>query len=358
MRSLTALTTCAAFALMGVAHAQPANAPASPSTGGADDIQSALAAYASLHDDVSELRALRLGQANDLETALDRASRHNRDAVTRGFIAYGAMTAAQAPAFAQGVQDAAAYYGRDAVIWAINADPNYASGLRGAADARRLALNAAAADGARITAVSERYLEMSTGLQSQRWARGVAPQQAARIQRVRSLGAPGGAPIVLASDISPRLAVTPASLSPGSDPTAFGGRRFWDSLRGGPQVVETSAPVTYQWRVNPTRSDAVNRMTSIAALEVLNAADSNAPAISQLMNDQRSRDCLEMAQLQLYQCLSAARFRYENVYCLGQHALADVGQCFADIGQPDGAPMTPIAGVAATGAVATASVRR
>ncbi|MEJ0060474.1 MAG: hypothetical protein WDM79_13270 [Terricaulis sp.] len=83
-------------------------------------------------------------------------------------------------------------------------------------------------------------------------------------------------------------------------------------------------------------------MTSIAALEALNATEDHSSAISQLMNDPRSRDCLEMAQLQLYQCMSAARFRYENAFCLGEHGLRNVGTCISTLAMPDTAAMTPI----------------
>lgn len=348
MRSLAVLTTTAAVALFGAASAQdapvatttPAAAQAQAAPTG--DISTALVAYAAFHTDVSDLRAARIGTANDLEGALDMVARHNRDAMTRGWVAYGANTAAQSPAFVQGVRQAADYYGRDAVLRAIAVDYNYARGLRGGNEAVRLVLDAATADGARIVAVADRYQEMAYELQRQRWANAVAPQQAQRVQRIRSLGAPGGFATAVSAEMTPRLNVAPLSLSPASDPTAFGGRRFWDALNGGAGVVEVSAPVSYSWRMHIPRSEAVGRMTSIAALQALDAAEPQSSAVNQLMNDPRSRDCLEMAQLQLYQCMSAARFRYENAFCLGQHGLRDVGTCISAIAEPDTAAMTPI----------------
>jgi hypothetical protein len=133
------------------------------------------------------------------------------------------------------------------------------------------------------------------------------------------------------------------SVSPTSDPTAFGGRRFWDAVSGGADVIQASAPQTYQWRLDAPRGEAVGRMLSIAALQSLGGTQENASAVSQLMLDPRSRDCLEMAQLQLYQCMSAARFRYENAFCLGQHALRDVGTCISTVARPDTTAMaTPL----------------
>ena len=356
LRSLI-LTTSAAVALLGVASAQnagPSNSEQAAAAGvtaiaATADVRSAISAYAAYHTDVTTLRGSRIANDADLEGALNRVAQHNRDALTRGWVAYGGMTAAQSPAFVQGVRDAAQYYGRDAVIWAISADPRYARGLRGGNEATRMLLDAATADGARIVSVADRYREMAYELQRQRWANAVAPGQEARVQRIRALGRTGSPATAVPDTVSPRLTVATLSLHPTTDPTSFGGRRFWDAVQGGSEVVEVSStPVTYQWRLDGPRGEAVDRMASVAAMQALDANDSaHASAISALMNDPRSRDCLEMAQLQLYQCMSAARFRYENAFCLGQHGLRDVGMCISNVAQPDTSAMTPLAGAAA-----------
>ncbi len=36
---------------------------------------------------------------------------------------------------------------------------------------------------------------------------------------------------------------------------------------------------------------------------------------------------MKMAKLNLYQCLAVAGPHYEDVFCLGQHALIDTAQC-------------------------------
>jgi hypothetical protein len=269
MRSLAVFTTTAAVALFGVANAQT-NA-ASEASG---DLGVNVTAYAAYHNDVSELHTVNMRSADDLERALDTVARHNRDQLTRGWIAYGASIAAQSPAFVQGVRQAADYYGRDAVIWAVTVDPSYARGLRGGPEATRLLLDSANADAARIVAVADRYQELAYSLQRQRWANTVAPQQAARVQRIRTLGREGAPASAVPADMAPRLRVAPLSLSPASDPNAYGGRRFWDALRGDAGVVEVSAtPVSYQWRVNATRGEALDRMAAVAALQALDAVD-------------------------------------------------------------------------------------
>lgn len=344
MRSLAVWTTTAAVALLGVANAQTA-APAEAGAATAGDLQTAVTAYAAYQSDVSELRATTMRDANTLETALDRVARHNRDELTRGWIAYGASIASQSPAYVQGVRDAAAYYGRDAVVWAVTVDPSYARGLRGGQEATNMLLASANADSARIISVADRYQEMAYSLQRQRWANAVAPGQAARVQRVRSLGRDGAPDDAVPATVTARLAVAPLSLSPSTDPSVYGGRRFWDAVRGGDQVVEVaSTPAAASWRVNVTRGEALDRMSAVAALQALDAINTNQSAVSRLIADPRSRDCFEMAQLQLYQCMSAARFRYENAFCLGQHGLRDIGTCIGAVAQPDATAMTPVSG--------------
>jgi hypothetical protein len=359
MRSFAVWTTTAAVALLGVAaHAQtnsaapiataaPASAPAE-----SGDLQTAIAGYARYQTDVTDLRSATIGSNDALETALDRVGRHNKVEMTRGFIAYGSQVAAQSPAFVQGVRDAAAFYGRDAVIWAVSVDPSYARGLRGGQEATRMLLDTVEGDAARVVSVADRYQEMAYSLQRQRWASAVAPGQAARLQRVRGLAAPGSGP-ALPDGVAPRLTAATLSITPGSDPAALGGRQFWDAVHGGAHtdVVAVSASAPTAWRVNVTRGMALDRMAAVAALQALDATSANQTAVSALLNDPRSRDCFEMAQLQLYQCMSAAHFRYENAFCLGQHGLRDVGVCMSAVGQPDTTAMTPIpaAAPAATG---------
>jgi hypothetical protein len=49
-----------------------------------------------------------------------------------------------------------------------------------------------------------------------------------------------------------------------------------------------------------------------------------------------------MAKLNLYQCLASAGPQYEDIYCLGQHAMIDPGQCVADAAHAPAAKRSPI----------------
>ena len=70
---------------------------------------------------------------------------------------------------------------------------------------------------------------------------------------------------------------------------------------------------------------------TLAALAVLGeAGEEHTDRVSALLSDATSAQCLKMARLNLYQCLSVAGPNYEDVFCLGQHAMLDTARCVAD----------------------------
>ncbi len=72
----------------------------------------------------------------------------------------------------------------------------------------------------------------------------------------------------------------------------------------------------------------VVRGLALAALTVLGrAGDSHDAEVEALLNDPKSADCLKIAKLNLNQCLAAAGPHYEDVFCLGRHAIGETAQC-------------------------------
>jgi hypothetical protein len=305
-----------------VAPPEPAGPPPEP-------LAAAVQAYAAYQTDINALQTGNLAVADDLERALDRAAGVNREALTRGFIAYGALAAAQSPEFVREVRDLTRHYNRAAIIRGLVLDPGYAQRIKGGDDAARLALALARADGSRVFAVGERYKEMAYSLQRQRWANAIAPAQPARVQRMKSL-ASGAATRNVAPEFAPRLVATPASLQPWSDPTVLGGINFWDGFRAAPPATAAPMPAPARpmsLRVHEDRVQTLNRMTTLAALYALDATKEPEAQADRLLAEGATNRCIELAQVQFYQCMSAARFRYENAFCLGEHALKDMGSC-------------------------------
>lgn len=324
--------------------------PAPPPEPPGEPLASSVGNYAAFQNDISALETGALGTADELERALDRAAGVNREALTRGWIAYGALTAAQSPEFVKAVRDTAAHYGRDVMIRGLTLDPGYAQTLKGGEDAARLALTAARADGARVFLVGERYKELAYSLQKQRWANQIAPQQPARVQRMKRL-ANDAATRNVDAVMAPRLQAAAASFSPWSDPTQFGGANFWDTFRTTPvaptaqlTALATPAPAPVL-RAHHDRVQTINRMTTLAALYALDATKEPAAQADRLLAEGSTSRCLELAQVQFYQCMSAARFRYENAFCLGEHALKDMGSCIKNATVE--APSSPVAALPA-----------
>ena len=75
----------------------------------------------------------------------------------------------------------------------------------------------------------------------------------------------------------------------------------------------------------------VARGLTLAALAVLGeAGEEHADRVHALLTEASSAQCLKMARLNLYQCLSVAGPNYEDVFCLGQHAMMETARCVAD----------------------------
>jgi hypothetical protein len=86
---------------------------------------------------------------------------------------------------------------------------------------------------------------------------------------------------------------------------------------------------------NAIFTPVVQRGLALAALAILGKADdADKVQAAHLLAEHDSSDCMKLAKLNLYQCLAVAGPHYEDVFCLGQHALMETGQCVAKAGTP------------------------
>jgi hypothetical protein len=106
----------------------------------------------------------------------------------------------------------------------------------------------------------------------------------------------------------------------------------------------------------------VTRGLAIAALAVLGeAGDANLDTLLGLMNEPNIGSCMATSKLNLYQCLAVARPHYEDVFCLGQHAMMDTGRCViraAGLPEPYEARFIPDAKSIARGMVTKPPVKK
>lgn len=203
-----------------------------------------------------------------------------------GMIAYAALAAMQEPGFVAAARRA----NGPELARRLAADPDAALDLPGASGAAGRANAALTRRGEALAEAGARVRKASYSVQHEAWSRARlsnGPQRLAAVKAAAGYRAEGGDRARLAQAL------------------ADGGRRGGDS------------PV-------------ISRGVAVAALTVLGQDG----AARSLMSEPRSSDCLRRAKLNFHQCLAAAGTHYEDIYCLGLHAMADPGQCVIDATRP------------------------
>lgn len=202
-----------------------------------------------------------------------------------GMIAYAALAAMQEPAFVAGVQAKGRAASRQ-----LAADPAAALELPGAYAASQRANAALARRGEALAGAGARVKKASYSVQHQAWSRARLTNGPQRLAVVKQ--AAGYRP-----EAADRAQLTAA--------IAEGGRK------GG------ASPV-------------VARGVALAALTLLGQETAG----RSLLSEPKAGQCLRWAKLNYHQCLAAAGTHYEDIYCLGVHAMADPGQCVVDATKP------------------------
>ncbi|QGZ94296.1 hypothetical protein [Terricaulis silvestris] len=290
-----------------------------------DPAQEAVTAYALYQQDVTDLLGAEISSGPALDTALALAARHDAARVSRGWIAYGAMTATQSPSFVAGVRSRVRAAGRAAVLRQLRRDLTYARRRPpGADEAIQLILQSAAADGARMTAAGHRYTGIAQSLDQGVWPAPASGDRNARHDRLRASTTEQR---TLAPALAQRVYVGPLSATPLMNADAFGGRRFWDAAAG----RASPTPPRFTWAIGADRQSAVDRMLTLAALIIIEAETQERIRVAAMLDDAPSRECLEMQQLTFRQCASVAHDPNEDAYCLARHGLTGPAACFANI---------------------------
>ena len=214
-----------------------------------------------------------------------------------GAIAYAAIEALQEPAFVDGVRrasggdpDRAAQIAAD-----LQRNPGSAITFSGADAAAGRASAALRRQGDRLMGAGTRMKQAAYDVQHSAWSKGDIVEPEARLAAAKSLSA--------------------TRVSPQKDET--------DKLL---KVVLAEQGGAYA--VGEGVSPAVSRGLALAALAVLGQAGEDKTAtVASLMAEEKDGECLKMAKLNLFQCLAVAGPHYEDIFCLGQHAMMETAQC-------------------------------
>ena len=230
------------------------------------------------------------------------------DQMVRGAIAYGAVVALQDKAFVQAVRVFAGdREQRQRVTYEILRDPAYVLGFPTASNAAGLVAAALGGDAQSLYDQGKAVKQAAYDIQHQPWSKSDVEAREARLAQAKSVSTAG-----MMGDVAETTRLQQASL--GAAPMS---------------LPPSSVSATY----TPT----VVRGLAVAALAALGqAGETDLGPILAMMNEPNVGRCMSMSKLNLYQCLAVARPHYEDVFCLGQHAMMDTGRCMIKAaGQPE-----------------------
>jgi PHD/YefM family antitoxin component YafN of YafNO toxin-antitoxin module len=292
-----------------------------PAPSASDVVRDSASDYAAYHMTIADLRQAPIGSAEDLDMAMDRLNRfYGEDRLVRAWIAYAAIVAARHPEYIDEVRELADYYGPQAALSGLMHDPAFATSFSSAGDAENSVVDAVQQDNAQITEVSERYRAAAYDLQSERWANRVYGDRGTRLARISTIDP---SPIDLPDDIRVSLAEGFASGMPASALFAESTTPPIDDSLSPQLSLTVGAPQT-----TPDRT-RIGRILSIAALQGLGDQTDTDAAIDYLLSDPTVERCLAWVRLDLQQCVAAGHYKYEDSFCIAEHALLDVSRCLA-----------------------------
>jgi len=233
--------------------------------------------------------------------ALKEDAAYDPDALIRGAVAYAAVAALQDPTFVAEIRAAGTSpENRQLMVGYIIRDPAYVFMFKGSAAAAGLAKEALGGAGLRLYSAGKAIKQSAYDVQHQTWSKEDVVDRPGRLAAVK---ASARGPMPAASeqtDILQRAATGAAPLGISAAPAS------------------------------PPYTPLVARALQLAAIAAMGeATDAAYDRLTYLTSDASTSTCLNMAKLNLYQCLAVSKPHYEDIFCLGQHVMLDTGSCLA-----------------------------
>ena len=301
-------------------------------------LQSAAAAYAEYQGEVSNISQKPLGGQKELDTALTTFGGQNANQLSSGWISYSALIASQNDEFAASIRDIDGFYGRDRVMTGMRNDVGYARTLPGGENALQMALAVNQKDAGRISSAAAFVKDQAYKLQDVSWGQQRLRNANDTVNSLK-ISSTSVRPIADAAQkffATPDLDIVLASATSTSHKESV-----WDKISlftasapaAALSTIQPNAVATPQtgMRVDPRREGTANRIVTLAAFQVLDAAKTNESDVKAAMNDRPTHDCIDWSQVQLRACVSAAYTRADLSFCLAEHAIGDQGACFAGV---------------------------
>jgi hypothetical protein len=240
--------------------------------------------------------------AASVQRAVKAGADYQPDQLQQGIVAYAAMIALRSPAFVEGVRAQA------------QADPGFADRLvaqpvailriPGAAQAAMDVSGVLHAHGVVLQSTGKAIGKAAYDIQAQSWSK-----------------EPVANPVEVLAGVKAQAA-QPRAADPPSE------KMLLQSLVSAPRS-DALGP--------PSATPAVVRGLAVAALAVMGrAGDKEDLRVSTLLHDQLAADCLKLAMLNMNQCLAAAGPHYDDVFCVGEHAVGETARCVSASADGDG----------------------
>ena len=221
------------------------------------------------------------------------------DQFQRGQTAYGAIVALQDPTFVAGLRAFAKDPGRrQEIAYRLLSDPSYAASFPGADSAAGLVVAAFTEHGQKLLATGARIHQAAYDVQHQSWSKADVLDRPARLALAKALST------------EEQKAIDEDTL------------RLTRNVDGTQPLGLAAPPVAAPYTALVVRSLAVAAMAALGE-----GGEEFTTQLTALLADNNEGQCLSMAKLNLYQCLAVAKPHYEDVFCLGQHAVQDTGMC-------------------------------
>jgi hypothetical protein len=269
-----------------------------------------VSAATAFQDYMSSAAHINGGFANGdaVEHSLKSAAAYQPAQLEEGMIAYGAIAALQDDRFVEGVEQAAGHGdARAAFADRLVADPGAATQIDGAAEASERIEAALGAEAAPLVSAGAQVKSAAYSVQHEAWSKVTVADATGRLAEVKSLSA------------------GPAAPSEAENQAMM-------------QALAAAGPAGADATPAPRYTALEARSLALAAESVLGHAEgADRARLSPLLSEHDSAFCLKMAKLNLYQCMAVAGPQYEDIFCLGQHAMYDTGQCVDEAAHGGGA---------------------
>jgi hypothetical protein len=245
---------------------------------------------------------------------LNDAAAYQPAQLEEGMIAYGAIAALQDDRFVDGVEQAAGRgEQRAAFAERLIEDPYAATRIAGADEAARRIEAALTAKAGPLVDAAAQVKAAAYSVQHQAWSKAMVANAPSRLAELKSLALVRAAP---SDDENQAMMQTVADADP---------RAAADAAPAGFTAIEA-------------------RALALAAESVLGHANgADRDRLSPLFSDADSAECLKMAKLNLYQCMAVAGPQYEDIFRMGEHAMAETGKCVANAAHDAGAARAALA---------------